>query len=110
MARGRGLARSSLPKNESARRKAERSDRTAVRDATIRRAGGRCQAEQIVPEIVCWGPLDVDEIIGRGVNPGGHLDLSNTQALCRGHHGWKHENPTEARKRGLRRESWEAEL
>ena len=101
-----GLARSNL-KPQSDRRRGETSARKAVRDATIARVGGRCQAAQIVPEIDCWGPLDVDEVIGRGVKPGGHLDESNTQALCRAHHGWKHENPAEARRRGLRRESWE---
>lgn len=107
LSRGKGLARSSLPRQRSAKRVAETDARAAVRDATIRRAGGKCQAAAIVPEIACWGPLDVDEVIGRGVNPGGHLDLENTQALCRGHHSWKHENPAEARRRGLRRESWE---
>lgn len=107
LARGKnGLARSNL-KPQSERRKAERGRREAVRAATIRRAGGECQAAGIVPEIACWGPLDVDEVIGRGVKPGGHLDETNTQALCRAHHSWKHENPAEARRRGLRRESWE---
>ncbi len=101
-----GRPRSNL-KPQSDKRRAENPARTAVRAATIARAGGKCEAAAIVPEIVCGGPLDTDEVKGRGVNPGGHLDLENTQALCRRHHDWKHANPAEARRRGLRKESWE---
>jgi hypothetical protein len=60
-----------------------------------------------VPEIGCWGPLDTDERKSRGVNPGGHLDDSNTQALCRAHHTWRTDNPAEAHARGLRVKAWE---
>lgn len=51
--------------------------------------------------------MDVDERKSRGVNPGGHLDDSNTQLLCRCHHRWRTEHPREARERGLRRASWD---
>lgn len=98
----------------SAKRKAERPTRDAVRWATVVRAGFACQMASAVPEVECWSPerdehgrwmLDVDEIVGRGVRPGGHLDLENTQAGCRAHHDWKTTHPTEARRRGLRRTS-----
>lgn len=92
---------------ESAKRKAERPARQAVRQTTLDRAGYRCAAADIVPEIDCAGPLDVDERKSRGVNPGGHLDESNTQILCRAHHRWRTEHPDEAWKRGLRVKSWE---
>lgn len=92
---------------ESAKRKAERPARAAVRERTLARAGYECQAALLVPEIECGGPLDVDEIRSRGVNPGGHLDDSNTQALCRAHHMWRTANPEEAWRHGLRRKAWE---
>lgn len=92
---------------ESAKRKAERPTRTTVREDALARSGHRCTAVEIVPEIECWGPLDVDEIKSRGVNPGGHLDDTNVQVLCRAHHTWRTENPAESRARGLRLESWE---
>lgn len=69
------------------------------------RAGGRCEARDLVPEVRCWGPLDVDELEARGVHPGAHLDPDLCQLLCRGHHDWRHANPAEAEARGLRRRS-----
>lgn len=103
-----GLKRSSRLPAESAKRKAERSARTAVREAALRQAGYRCVAADIVPEIDCDRRiLDVDERKSRGVNPGGHLDVANTQVLCRAHHRWRTEHPTEAWERGLRVKSWE---
>lgn len=73
-----------------------------MRAATKTRAGHRCEAAEIVPEIECWGRLETDEIASRGIHPGGHLDLGNTQALCSAHHRWRTENPAQARERGLR--------
>lgn len=98
---GKGLNR------VSDKRKAEEATRASVRVAALVRAGNRCEAPTVVPELVCWGPLDVDEVVPRGVYPKGHLDLDNVQVLCRAHHDWKHDNPEEAVKRGLRRWSWE---
>ena len=91
----------------SKKRAAETDERAWVREDALHRAGHRCIAVDIVPEVKCWGPLDVDEIKGRGVNPGGHLDPGNVQVLCRGHHDWKHAHPSEASARGLRLESWQ---
>lgn len=92
---------------QSAKRKRESAARAQVNRDALYRAGNRCQAIDLVPEVTCWGPLDVDEIKARGVNPGGHLDETNVQVLCRGHHDWKHAHPNEASERGLRRRSWE---
>lgn len=80
----------------------ERPIRLDVRKETIMRAGGECEAKHIVPEVECWGPLDVDEITARGTNPGSHLNGNLTQALCRAHHNWKDHYPAEAERRGLR--------
>jgi hypothetical protein len=102
------MKRSGRLRQQSAKRAAERDERAWVREDALHRAGHRCCAIDIVPEVTCWGPLDVDEIRSRGVNPGGHLDTANTQVLCRAHHDWRHAHPAEARARGLRRESWES--
>lgn len=91
---------------ESARRRGERDRRAEVREETKARAGWRCEAATLVPEVACSGPLDVDEVIPRGVRPGGHLEAAHTQALCRAHHDWKGLHPVEAEARGLRRWSW----
>ena len=93
----------------SKKRASERDARAAVREATLARAGWRCEAVRVVPEIDCGGPLDVDERKSRGVNPGGHLDELNTQVLCRAHHRWRTENPQEAWERGLRVKAWETD-
>lgn len=86
----------------SDKRANERDERFTVRASTAARAGHLCEMIDAVPEIRCSGPAtDTDEIQGRGVNPGGHLDPSNTQYACRAHHRWKTENPAEARERGL---------
>ena len=90
-----------LPR-QSAKRRAEAPARRAVIEEVTRRAGGRCAAREVVPESLCWGPFDVDEIVSRAQRPGGHLDVDNCQLLCRAHHDWKHSFPIEAAKRGLR--------
>lgn len=77
-------------------------ERQAVRAETLRRAGWKCEARDLVPEVRCWGDLDVDERKSRGVNPGGQYDASNTQVLCRAHHEWRTREPDKARERGLR--------
>ena len=91
----------------SKKRQREAKARTALNREALYRAGGRCQAVELVPEVTCSGPLDVDEIVLRSGRPGGHLDPENVQVLCRAHHDWKHDHPKEAVERGLRRWSWE---
>lgn len=76
-----------------------------VRAEAIRRDGG-CVATTLVPEVTCGGILEVDEIQGRGVRPGGHLVAGNTQVLCSRHHQWKTEHPLGAQMRGLALPSW----
>jgi 5-methylcytosine-specific restriction endonuclease McrA len=92
----------------SERRRAEREEREIVREAALASAGFRCSAPG-VGGVRCSGPLDVDEIIPRGVRPGGHLEQDNVQVLCRAHHDWKHANPREAVAAGLRRWSWDTD-
>jgi len=101
------MKRGSAIKPFSKKRAGERDQRQKVIEETMRRSGGRCQAADLVPEVKCWGPLDTDEVVGRGVYPGAHLDADNTQTLCRAHHTWKHEHPRLAAERGLRRASWQ---
>lgn len=77
----------------------------ALRRATVAAVHERdktCRARELVPEVRCWGPLDVDEILprGRGGNP---YDPAECQLLCRGHHIWKHDNPRRALELGLTR-------
>ncbi len=112
--RGKPLARKPFKQKprkplpaESARTKAQRREREKVREDALHRAGYRCSMVDKVPEVKCWGPLDVDEIKSRGVNPGGHLDASNVQVACRAHHEWRTANPKLASERGLRLKSWE---
>ena len=97
--------RSGRLNQQSEKRRAEERDRAEVRRVVRARAGGRCEARDLVPEVRCWGPLDVDEVEARGVHPGAHLDPDLCQLLCRGHHDWRHANPAEAEARGLRRRS-----
>lgn len=92
----------------SAKRRGERDQRQQAVEAAMRRSGGQCVAKDKVPEIPCWGPLDPDEIVGRGVRPGSHLEPDLVQMICRAHHSWKHEHPAEAERRGLTVKSWNA--
>lgn len=107
LARGDSQLRRTGPPNPvSEKRRGEAAARREVREETHRRAGFRCELRTVVPEVVCWHPagepLDVDEIAQRGVAPGGHLDVENTQAVCRAHHDWKTEHRDEAIARGVR--------
>lgn len=91
----------------SPKRRAEDAERASVKVAALVRAGNRCEAGALVPAVACWGPLDCDEVVPRGVYPKGHLDVDNVQVLCRAHHDWKHDNPDAAVAVGLRRWSWQ---
>lgn len=101
--KGKPMDRRTRVNPMSKRRRGERDERQTVREEAMRGAGHACSARAIVPELPCRGPLDVDEVAGRGRYPGGHLDPSNVQVLCRAHHNWKHANPLAARERGLDR-------
>lgn len=90
----------------SPKRRESLAERRRVRELVLARDGG-CVAAGLVPSVKCAGPLDVDEIVPRGVRPGGELDPTNCQVLCRAHHRWKHANPIAAHDVGLREWSWE---
>lgn len=94
------LRRTTRLKPMSDKRRKELNKRTQVREEVLERDGYTCTAKEILPEIACWGPLDVDEIIGRG-RGGDWLDVDNCQVLCRAHHMWKHDNPARALELGL---------
>lgn len=85
----------------SAKTRARITERKTVREEAIRRAGGKCQMAAKIPEIPCYGPLEVDEIQGRGVRPGSQYDVDLTQVGCQSHHRWKTMHPEEATRRGL---------
>jgi hypothetical protein len=87
----------------SAKRRREAPARRALVEAVKKRQDHRCLGAEVWPEIACAGRLEVDELAGRGVYPGGHLDPENCQALCSAHHRAKHAFPAEAERRGLRR-------
>lgn len=86
----------------SSKRIAEADERRAVVAEVVARDGHWCQAITLVPEVKCGGPLDADEWELRSARPGGHLDPSNVQMLCRAHHDWKGREVIEAAHRGLR--------
>lgn len=91
----------------SRKRRSETKARAEVRRVTFERAGYQCQAREVWLDIECGGPLDCHEIVARSAYPGGHLDPSNTLALCRRHHDAVDAEPLKAAAKGLKRWSWE---
>ena len=79
----------------SDKRLAERDERDAVREVTLRRAGFRCQAPGAFGLRCDSGALEVHETFPRGANPGSHLDSTVTMALCRTHHRYVTDHPQE---------------
>lgn len=94
-------------KRTQARRDTHRAARREVVDAARDRDKNRCQAEHLVDEIRCGGPLDPHEIIPRSAWPAGDLDLDNVTIVCRRHHDWIDDHPAGAHELGLHRFSWE---
>lgn len=81
----------------SEKRKAERAERALVRAEVIRRAGGRCQYENVVPEIPCGflpdrRKLEVDELRGGSYRSIEYLDPDSCRATCPRHHDYKTAN------------------
>ena len=91
----------------SEKRRATLGLRKRVREEVLERDAYKCVAKHLVPEVECWGPLDVDEIMPRG-RGGDWLDVDNCQTLCRMHHDWKHLHPAEATTLGLTRSNRKA--
>ncbi len=101
------LKRSGRLNPMSNKRKAELGVRKRVREEVQERDAYKCVAKHLVPEVECWGPLDVDEICPRG-RGGDWLDPDNCQVLCRAHHDWKHLHPADATSLGLTRSNRKA--
>lgn len=95
------MKRGAPPRRESDRHRAQTAARTAVLEI-VRRRDRYCIAAELVPEVRCDGPLDGDELISRAHWRDGYLDPMNTILVCRAHHTFRHDNPTEAEARGLR--------
>lgn len=90
----------------SAKRAALQRDRQATVQAVLDRDRA-CRAASLVPEVRCWGPLDVHEILTRA-RGGSITDPDAALALCRNHHDWVHNHPVVAHERGLLAHSWDA--
>lgn len=95
-------------RRESAKRRAERTQRAAVVAEVLERDGG-CVGASRVPWVPCRGRLAVHEIAQRSVVPGSHLRAELCVALCASHHEWAHDHITEAREVGLIVDSWEVD-
>lgn len=109
MPEGRGMNRrevTPIPKNPTPKRKRKRlppmsdkrrdeaPEREACRVEVLRRAGGRCQYEQVVEEISCgFLPdrcgLEVDELRGGSFRAIEYLDPDACRAVCPKHHDHK---------------------
>lgn len=96
-------------KPRSQKRIDEKPERDAVREATLRRAGFRCEAGDGAFGMPCFGDLAAHEVIKRSVRPGSHLEVELTAAVCVAHHAALDEakHRPEARRRRLFFDSWE---
>lgn len=92
-------------RRQSAKARAKNAARKRVREQTARRAGGRCEVADAIPEVACWHPygepLDVDERVRRSRRTDAALDVENTRLVCRAHHDWIGLNRVAAAERGL---------
>lgn len=91
----------------SARVLAELPEWARVVDAAWERDKGRCQAEQLVPDVRCGGQLECHERIPRSAWAKGYLDLDNVILVCHQHHRWIGDFPAAAHALGLHGMSWE---
>ncbi len=72
------------------------------------RAGERCEAVDLLPDIDCWGILEVNHIKRRPhCTPAERVDPNNGNLLCAAHHQWVSLHSDLARELGLYRKSWE---
>jgi hypothetical protein len=100
--RGEPLRRRTRIAQRSPKRIAEADRRREVIAEVVARDGPGCKALRLIPGHACWGPLDPDEYDQRGTRPGGHLDPTNVQMLCRAAHTWATEHQLEAARLGLK--------
>lgn len=101
MKRSSRLRRNKPLAKMSKKRRAEYAQRMNLRRDVFERADYRCQAAELVPQVVCFGGLDAHEVASRGTHPGSHLDATKVIAICRGHHSWVHDHPSDAYSYGL---------
>lgn len=92
-------SRKPLPANSAKGRARAREAADAGRRAKARDGG--CVAAALVPELRCWGPLDPQHVIPRGVRRDLAADDRNIIGCCRGHHEWIEANKARARELGL---------
>lgn len=59
-----------------------------------------CEGRVAIPEVKCWGAHTLHHVWL--TKQGGPLmDRGNVLRLCLTHHGWVHDHPTQAKRRGL---------
>lgn len=106
MKRGGNLPRRTPLRQVSTKRRDEQQQRRQVVAEVIAR-DRVCTAATLVPDVHCYGPLDVHEMIQRSLWRAGYLDPSNCRAVCRAHHEWIDDHITEAHELGLLKHSWD---
>lgn len=89
----------------SAKRLSEHERREQVRKEVLER-DRVCRLSLHVRTGICGGPLDVHEPKTRA-RGGNYLDPDECVLLCRKHHDWVHDHPTEATELGLLIASWD---
>lgn len=107
MKRGGPLKRTARLRPFSKKRKDELPERRALVVRKLVAAHWRCQGEAYNVIHVCWGPLDVHEIIPRSAWREGYLVDENCVVICRGLHDWIGDHEAEAHAHGLHGYSWE---
>lgn len=73
----------------------------------VRQRDRTCRAAELVPHVRCVRKLDVHEIIPRSIWRLGFLEPTNCILVCRAHHEWIDDNPSEAARAGLHGYSWQ---
>ena len=78
----------------------EAAEAWVVRRDTHLEAHPYCEGPNLGLPEKCWGPLDANHIIPRGMG-GTHFDDSPLVSLCRRHHEWAEMHRVEAKALGL---------
>lgn len=83
------------------RAKREAAARVEMRETVLAETGEVCVGAALMPEVRCWGGLEVHETIDRSVRPGVHLDPAFGVPLCHAHNMACNDDATRAREVGL---------
>lgn len=88
----------------SPRRIAEQTARDECVAAVLARSGGRCEYQDVIPEVRCgWLPdrrqIEVDELVGGAMRSIEYLDPERCRATCPVHHEWKTSHKAEVLRR-----------